>query len=109
METVDETAPAVQYIMKNLKEAGDNHSFIDSKENFDKKSTSNPTAIEPESQLLDQNIGYIMVPRFSSLNKEVGSSFAEKIQKMIRKLDTDHPIKGWIVDLRKNMGAICIQ
>lgn len=105
METVDETAPAVQYIMKNLKEAGDNHSFIDSKENFDKKSTSNPTAIEPESQLLDQNIGYIMVPRFSSLNKEVGSSFAEKIQKMIRKLDTDHPIKGWIVDLRKNMGG----
>lgn len=105
METVDDTSLAIQYIMKHLKEAGDNHSFIDSKESFDKKSTSNPTAIEPESQLLDQNIGYVMVPAFSSLNKEVGSSFAEKIQSMIRKLDADHPIKGWIVDLRKNMGG----
>lgn len=105
METSEETGPAIQYIMKALKEAGDNHSFIDSKETYDKKSISNPTAVEAESKLLDQNIGYIMVPAFSSLSKEVGSSFAEKIQGMIKKLDTENDIKGWIVDLRRNTGG----
>ncbi|WP_353145692.1 S41 family peptidase [Chryseobacterium sp.] len=105
MDTVEDTGPAIRYIMKALKSAGDNHSFIDSKESVAKKNTSNPTAIEPESRLLASNIGYIMVPAFSSLNKEVGGSFAQKIQGMIKKLDTENMIKGWIVDLRTNTGG----
>ncbi|KXH78293.1 S41 family peptidase [Chryseobacterium kwangjuense] len=105
METVEDTDPTILYIMKTLRNVGDNHSFIDSKENVEKKNVSNPTAIEPESKLMDQHIGYVMVPGFSSLSKEVGSSFAEKIQGMIRKLDTENQIKGWIVDLRRNMGG----
>ncbi|MGG5207479.1 S41 family peptidase [Chryseobacterium sp. MIQD13] len=105
METVEDTGPAIQYIMRTLKVSGDNHSFIDSKENVEKKAVSNTVAIEPEFKLTDQNIGYIMVPAFSSRSKEVGISFAEKIQGMIQKLDTENTVKGWVVDLRKNTGG----
>ncbi|ASW73766.1 hypothetical protein CJF12_05330 [Chryseobacterium piperi] len=105
METIEDTGPALSYIMKTLATAGDHHSFIQSKENTQEKNSSNPTAREPESQLLDQKIGYIMVPGFSSLNKEIGVAFAEKIQNMIRKLDAKNDIKGWIIDLRQNSGG----
>lgn len=105
MESIDDTAPALQYMMKTLREAGDSHSFIESKNTVDKKNTSNPVAKEPESKLLSGNIGYIMVPGFSSVNKTVGNSFADKIQQMIEKLDSENNIKGWIVDLRTNTGG----
>ncbi|EJL68297.1 S41 family peptidase [Chryseobacterium populi] len=105
METVKDTGPAIQYVMKTLSNAGDNHSFIDNKEYAEEKKSMKNPLYEPSSKLLDQNIGYIMVPAFSSLNKEVGSSFAEKIQKMIQKLDSENTIKGWIVDLRTNTGG----
>ncbi|MDR2235800.1 MAG: S41 family peptidase [Chryseobacterium sp.] len=105
METLEDTYPAIQYIMNTLREAGDNHSFIDSKETAAQKSTSNPVGKEPEARLLEEKIGYIMVPAFGSLNKEVGNEFALKIQNMIRKLDTENNLKGWIVDLRNNMGG----
>lgn len=105
MESIDDTAPALQYMMKTLREAGDSHSFIESKTTVDKKNTSNPVAKEPESKLLSGDIGYIKVPGFSSVNKTVGNSFADKIQQMIEKLDTENKIKGWIVDLRTNTGG----
>lgn len=105
METVEDTGPATQYIMKVLRNAGDNHSFIDNKEYAEEKKSMKSPLYEPSSKLLDQNIGYIMVPAFSSLNKDVGSAFAEKIQKMIQKLDSENTIKGWIVDLRTNTGG----
>lgn len=105
METVDDTAPAIQYIMKALKNAGDNHSFIDNTQYSEEKKSTKSSPIEPESKLLDHNIGYIMVPAFSSLNKEVGNSFAEKIQHMIEKLDSGNTVKGWIVNLRSNTGG----
>lgn len=105
METVDDTTPAIQYIMKALNNAGDNHSFIDNKEYSEEKKSNKSSPIEPESKLLDKNIGYVMVPGFSSLNKEVGNAFAEKIQHMIETLDSENTIKGWIVDLRPNTGG----
>ena len=79
--------------------------FIESKENFEKRKVSNPKGIEPEYQLINNNIGYIMVPGFNSANKEIANNFAEKIQNMIKKLDSENNIKGWVVDLRKNTGG----
>lgn len=105
MEKTDDTSPALQYMLKALREAGDSHTFIESKITVDRKNTTNPAAKEPESKLIDGNIGYIMVPGFSSVNSEVGNSFADKIQQMIEKLDTENDIKGWIVDLRTNTGG----
>ncbi len=46
-----------------------------------------------------------MVPGFNSANKEIANNFAEKIQNMIKKLDSENNIKGWVVDLRKNTGG----
>ncbi|KUJ52963.1 S41 family peptidase [Chryseobacterium sp. JAH] len=105
MEKTDDTSPALQYMLKELRKAGDSHSFIESKTTVDQKNTTNPAAKEPESKLIAGNIGYIMVPGFSSVNSKLGNSFAAKIQQMIEKLDTENDIKGWIVDLRTNTGG----
>lgn len=105
MQTIDDTTPALTYLLQQIKIVGDNHSFIESKERSDKRKVSNPKGIEPEYQLIDQNIGYISVPGFSSSNKELGNEFALKIHDMIKKLDSENNIKGWIVDLRSNTGG----
>ena len=105
METIDDTKPALQYIMNALKGTGDIHSFIVSKKSVDAKKTGNTKGIEPESRLIDSKIGYVMVPAFSTSNTEVGNQFASKINEMIRKLDSENEINGWIIDLRTNSGG----
>lgn len=105
MKTIKDTDPAVRYLMLTLQEAGDRHSFISSKEHSDKQNSTRPPAIEPESQLIDHSIGYISIPGFNSLNTKVGGEFTSKIQDMIKKLDSENNIKGWIVDLRNNTGG----
>lgn len=105
MTNVEDTDIALNYIIKNLRKVGDKHSFIESKENFEKRKISNPKGVEPEFQLINNSIGYIMVPGFNSANKEIGNQFAEKIQNMIKKLDSENNIKGWVIDLRKNTGG----
>jgi len=105
MKTIDDTDAALHYIIKNLREAGDNHSFIDSKERTAKQKIANTNDAKPDSRLIDQNIGYVSVPGFASLNTEVGDAFALQIHDMIKKLDSENTIKGWIVDLRTNTGG----
>lgn len=104
-ETIDDTKPTIQYIMNVLKGSGDIHSFIVSKKSTDAKKTLNTKGIEPESRLIDSEIGYVMVPAFSTSNIEVGNQFASKINEMIKKLDSENEIKGWIIDLRTNTGG----
>ena len=104
-ETIDDTKPAIQHMMNVLKGSGDIHSFIVSKKSIDAKKTTNLKGIEPESKLIDNEIGYIMVPGFATSNKEIGNEFASKINEMIKKLDTENEIKGWIIDLRTNTGG----
>lgn len=91
--------------MNVLKGSGDIHSFIVSKKKTDAKKTENTAGINPESKLIDSKIGYIMIPAFSTSNKEIGNEFASKINEMIKKLDSENEIKGWIVDLRTNTGG----
>lgn len=104
-ETIEDTKPAIQYMMNVLKGSGDIHSFIISKKSTDTKKTKNIAGIEPESRLIDSKIGYVMVPAFSTSNTEVGNQFASKINEMIRKLDSENEINGWIIDLRTNSGG----
>lgn len=105
MKTIDDTDPALSYIIQNLRQAGDNHSFISGKERSEKQKISNTNEAKPDSRLIDQNIGYISVPGFGSLNTKVGNDFALQIHNMIKKLDSENTIKGWIVDLRDNTGG----
>ncbi|MGH1516820.1 S41 family peptidase [Chryseobacterium sp. JK1] len=105
MKTIEDTDPALNYIIQNLRQAGDNHSFIDGKERTQKQKIANANDAKPDSRLIDQNIGYISVPGFASINTEVGDHFALEIHNMIKKLDSENTIKGWIVDLRTNTGG----
>lgn len=105
MQTIDDTTPALTYLLQQIKTAGDNHSFIESKDRSEKRKVSNPKGLEPEYKLIDQTIGYISVPGFSSSNKELGNEFAQKIHDMIKKMDSENDIKGWIVDVRNNTGG----
>jgi len=102
---LEDTNPALQYIMDKLKKAGDKHSFVQSKKNSDIRKNSDSIPVQPEFRLLDNKIGYIMVPRFNLARTDVGNEFAKKIQDFIEKLDTESEIKGWIVDLRTNSGG----
>ncbi|MFD2916219.1 S41 family peptidase [Psychroserpens luteus] len=105
INSIDAVGSPKNYIINMLKEAGDNHSFIAPKIAFEKSQNSQTSTSVPYSKLLDNNIGYINVPDFSSRNDSVKVKFATKIQGLIKSLDTEHTINGWVVDLRDNPGG----
>jgi hypothetical protein len=101
-----EKATAVSdYILSKLREQGDNHSFILPKEAFEKETKGNLDDRSPYSKLLENNIGYISVPGYESVNDSVSKNFATLIQNLIKDLDSKNSIAGWIVDLRENTGG----
>ena len=105
VKTVQEARFLADYLIEKLRSAGDNHSFIQDKVSTEKYTKVNSNPNKPESKLLSANIGYISVPGFSSTNPDVSLQFASNIQNMIRKMDNQTNIKGWIVDLRGNTGG----
>jgi hypothetical protein len=71
-----------------------------------------------EGQILDKNIGYIQMKRFSTGNLKEQITFADSLHRLIKKLDkaeilsdngvkTKSGLRGWIVDLRENTGGNC--
>lgn len=108
IKKIDNAQPVLNYMINKLKEKGDFHSFLISTDYLKPASksskTTSPSETSPQSEILPGNIGYISVPEF------IGDSFsmykfANKIQQLIKQLDTENDIKGWIVDLRKNTGG----
>lgn len=105
MKTTNDTKPVIDYIISELRKVGDKHSFfmsIAATTNY-----SNPTKkLEgATSKLLPGDIGYINVPQFGSVNDSAMTVYAQNIQNLIKDLDTENNIKGWIIDLRKNTGG----
>ncbi|WP_449439415.1 S41 family peptidase [Pedobacter steynii] len=105
LNRVDEARPIVDYIIGKLKAVGDNHSFIQNKVTAERYTKENSNSAKPEAKLISGNIGYVSVPGFGTTNSDVSVRFATDIQNMIRKLDTENQIRGWIVDLRNNTGG----
>ncbi|QPH39675.1 S41 family peptidase [Pedobacter endophyticus] len=105
LKTVDEAKAVTAYLLQKLKEAGDDHSVLMLKSAAQEYASRNTNPDQVESKLLQNNIGYISVPGFRSLNKKTMDSFANNIQQRIKRLDVAHDIKGWIVDLRDNTGG----
>lgn len=105
MKSLDEAKSISTYILDKLREAGDHHSFILSQVNTEKSSKGNLDDREPSGKILNKNIGYIYVPGFLSSSDTASRSFAEKIQLIIKELDLQNEIQGWIVDLRENTGG----
>lgn len=93
------------YFIEKLREVGDYHSFIRSKELSETTSKINTDGRLPYGKIIDNSIGYIYVPGFMSMSDTSILNFATKIQNLIRKIDNESDIQGWIIDLRENTGG----
>lgn len=105
LKTVADARVLNSFVLQQLQKAGDNHSFIQDKVGAQNYATSNTVQRKAEAKLLSNGIGYILVPAYGSTNKEVGEEFAKSIQTLIKNLDTENKISGWVVDLRTNTGG----
>ncbi len=105
LKSVNEANVLTNYMIDQLRKAGDNHSFLQTKIVAQNYTKSNSTPLKPKAKLLEKNIGYIYVPGFTSTNDSISRLFADTIQTLIKNLDTQQKIKGWIVDLRNNQGG----
>ncbi|MBO9595613.1 MAG: hypothetical protein J7599_22110 [Niabella sp.] len=105
LKTTEDAKPVINYLLGQLRKAGDHHSFHMSA--TASKNYSQPAAKleDATSRLLPGDIGYIAVPGFGSTNDSAMKVFAQNIQNLVKKLDTEHTIRGWIIDLRKNTGG----
>jgi carboxyl-terminal processing protease len=105
LKTTEDAKVLTSYVLSKLRKAGDNHSFMQNKSNAESYASKNTSPDTVIAKLLPNNIGYISIPSYGSINKEVGEQFAQHIQDLIKKLDIDNKIKGWVVDLRRNGGG----
>ena len=105
IKTVDDAQLLTAYIISELRVAGDNHSFVQSKASAVNYAKQNLDTRQPYAKLLPGNIGYIWLPGFASTSDTASAAFAGKIQKLISDLDTKNDILGWIVDLRHDNGG----
>jgi len=94
-----------QYFIQELRNVGDMHSQFQNKMQADNYASKNIVVEKPKAELLKNGIAYLYVPGFGSTNSQVMNKFADTIQHLIRKLDTENDIKGWVVDLRRNFGG----
>jgi carboxyl-terminal processing protease len=102
-QTIADTYPGITEALRLL---GDNHSTF-TKPNGDviyiRAIQCNPQAIVIPT--MPQHIGYVKVNSFSgSANDDAAIAFARVIQNQIKNQDNPD-IKGWIVDLRSNLGG----
>ncbi|UFH56914.1 S41 family peptidase [Spirosoma sp. KNUC1025] len=101
-QTIADTYPAIQLALTLL---GDNYSsyMTASGTVLIGERTVHCTDSAPTEVPANSNIGYVKITSFS----EGGASavnFAQSIQTIIKQADTDS-IRGWIVDLRGNLGG----
>jgi hypothetical protein len=107
MQTEREAHVIVSYLVDVLRQYGDKHSSFRSPQAVSAYKAPQPSgpAPKPEGKYLGQSIGYVAVPTFGSVNPQRMLDFATEIQQLIRSIDTEHTVSGWIVDLRNNSGG----
>ncbi|PLX03057.1 MAG: hypothetical protein C0595_08405 [Marinilabiliales bacterium] len=100
-KSIKETYPAIRYALSRL---ADRHSRFKTAEEI--KIANNPDRQIPniETQLINNNIGYIKIPGFRGTEKVRAKIFAQQIQNKIEELDTNN-IQYWIVDLGFDNGG----
>ncbi len=103
-EVDNQNSKKVNFLIKKLKAAGDNHSLYFSSEKMNELKNKNLWSLLPETKKIDNDIAYIKIPGFMSVNNDTCNDFATKLQMLIKSLDSDSVI-GWIVDLRENYGG----
>jgi carboxyl-terminal processing protease len=98
----EDTHNAIRLALRDL---GDRHSHFMTPEQVAEleDGTMNLTSPDPSGRLLDEGLGYIMIPGFVGLGDAV-NEHATQIQEIIREIDAERPC-GWVVDLRQNIGG----
>jgi len=100
---------AITFMLDGL---GDKHSSFwtpAEARNFEKnENRAAPNIKWPSAVLINDSIGYIVLPYLQSGNKIITRLYADTLQVQIRKIDSQSNIIGWIVDLRKNLGGTWI-
>jgi len=110
MQTPAETHPLFTYLIGLLRQHGDKHSTFNppAKVKAYQAPATAPNATasaEPSARYLGEGLAYIVVPEFGSVNIERQQAYANQLQALIAKLDTEQSITGWVVDLRENNGG----
>lgn len=105
LKTANDAHILSNYVLSKLIEVGDHHSSFMNKTIVKKIALQNLDRRQPFAKLLENQVGYIYVPGFISTNDTISINFANKIQTLIKDLDTKNIITGWIVDLRENTGG----
>lgn len=110
MQTPAETYPLFTYLLGLLRQHGDKHSTFRTPVSVQAgrapATAPNAAAVaEPSARYLGEGLAYVSVPGFGSVNAERQQAFANQLQALIGKLDTEQSITGWVVDLRENGGG----
>lgn len=92
------------FYRSKLRAVGDKHtSFIAHQVIAVKKNL--PIAKKPEGTYLGEGIGYLTVPPCSYFDGQKDLEYANIIRTVIQKMDGEHKINRWIIDLRHNTGG----
>lgn len=105
MAAIEDCQPAIDHILRTLRNAGDKHSHFTPKEKAARDTSSSYTGQQAESRYLGDGIGYLKVPGFVSSNPSVRLAFSQGIRRQIEALETQHNLTGWVVDVRHNLGG----
>ena len=109
MQTYGEARLAGNYILSELKRHGDNHSSIMSPAMVKEFGANDimGRGRKVEGEYLADGVGYISMPGFGSMNDSISKAFATYAQDVIKKIDSEHNICSWIIDLRNDNGGSC--
>lgn len=107
-QSLEDCYPIIQSILKDL---GDNHSFLMTKEKVTNWENTSKSDIKKElitfsGKIISENIGYIHMKGFSSGDKLSLKKYADSLQSLIKSID-NKTLNGWILDLRENTGGNC--
>lgn len=99
-QTYRETYPAIRYAVEGL---GDRHSYFREPEEAPASlAAAQDPAPGARADRVRERLGYLRVPGYLG---SPGTDFGQRLQDLVREVDTAAPTCGWIVDLRANRGG----
>jgi carboxyl-terminal processing protease len=101
---VDDPAQVYPLIDRMLALLGDDHSHLILPDAAERMTQSGAPTEHPVVKCLSKKIGYLSVPGFEGIDRELGSNYARELAKAIGHVPCAASA-GWIIDLRQNTGG----
>jgi len=107
MRSYKEAKLITYYVLGELRMHGDNHSGLMSKEEVKQFGAEDiqGRGREVTAKYLGDGIGYVSMPGFASMNDSIRVAFSTKTQELIKRIDTENNICGWVIDIRDDNGG----